>query len=645
MSLLFGVVLRCFVGLVLLVGGFWWQGRAQPPSWVPKRTFPAYQNSHVRLERSTDAEEFVPPDLDAPLIAETGELDFEAWALPGKEACPAKAPEGLVEHFCKHDCKDDKDNCEDNYDADALSGRVLGILNLSHAELKTDIELKDVTLGKLEARGSKVSMLSIKHGTEIAEVIVGNATIDTLELEDAVRIGRLEISGSSLKSLELRNAVVRTLILRKSSIDAIVLERSTVEKLEMKSVSAKGSLEIEGSVVGDVDIQSSTFHEIEVGRDDNDHREPEVDKWTMRGVQATSIKVDSASVGTIDFDDVKATGRLKVEGTHVDKLEINASTLGRLALDGKKKTTSAQTAVNKLKLERSQVGVWEVSDATQVGNAKLSESKLETVVLQSSAYLDIDFEDSTVKRLELDGKTPALWKGGDISTFSGDVKVVNADLWDAFEFKRQAWTAFEKQLRDEGSNRAANALHVVRLKDESRKTAWTRERAFETPLLWVRAHLTLDAHGDPITYIAWLFGVVFVAAGVVFTNWKNGRQPPSCVLADPPPQAKRIFELTGPSGKKSTGEWVEKIAEQSVEKAEALAEKPKAAEEPSKDTPYSPFIMSLATLLPGDTFNYLRNFKFVPKDRAQALLMVAFQLLALTLQGLLIASIALLIGR
>lgn len=637
-------------GLALLVLGCWWQGCGAPPA--PERAKNPPEESSHPASAVTHAADFVPFALAAPLMERdqkegvgdqeegVGKIDFEGWALPQlEETCPDTYDQfALYEVFCRR-----------AYNGSLASGKSLGVLNFSHAEIRSDAELIDIQLGKLEARGSKISMVSFKDYTEAAEVVIGNSDIGTLEFEDGVRIGELEVSGSSLRALELRNASVRRLTLRNCSIDSIVLSGSVVEHLEVHSVTARGTLAIEGTALGTVDIESSSFHEIEVRADDGGMWTALIDDWKMRGVQAASVELDSGSVvGNVEFDDVKATGRINVEGAQVDDLDIKASTLGRLSLDANE---DQQTTVNKLTLERSQVGALDLLDATTLQGATVSESKLDTVALLGTAHANVDLKDSTVKRLEL-GSHAARWKGGDISTFEHErprrgtdgsetegTEAVKAALWHR-EFNQQAWTAFERQLRDEGSNREANAVHVLRLRHEYRTLEWTKDSLSRKLVLLPRAYITLDAHGDPITYLLWLFGLVFLAAGRVFTNRESPAEPPACVKNDPPLEPSRVFRLKGELASVS-GEWEDKETHTGAPR-DAKAETGASVK---KGPHYSPFIMSLATLLPGDTFNYLRNFKFVPKDRKQAGFMIGFQLLALMLQGLVIASVALLIGK
>ena len=54
---------------------------------------------------------------------------------------------------------------------------------------------------------------------------------------------------------------------------------------------------------------------------------------------------------------------------------------------------------------------------------------------------------------------------------------------------------------------------------------------------------------------------------------------------------------------------------------------------------YSPWLLAIATLLPGDILVYLRKFDYQPRTRSSTIGLVAFQLVALILQVLLVSSV------
>ncbi len=360
-------------------------------------------------------------------------------------------------------------------------------LNLSYATVGSDLNVHGVEIGKLELRGAKVGTLSVKSEacdaglpTFVETVTIGNADIGTLELEvgdggAAVAIGRLEISNSRLRALELRGAVVNQLIIRSSTVESIVLERSSVtEQLEVESVETKGKFAIMSSHVKDLRVITSSFHEIEARpadkKEDEDPPQPgsNIEKWEMRTVQVPSVKVDASSVGRIDFDSVTSPGRLKLEGALVQTFELNASSVGRLAMDAKSKT-KLQTKLGGMSISNSKITRWDVADGTTLGDSpSVSGSSFETVSLKGTRAEEIDFGTSSVKQLDLGDAMS--WKGGDVSSFEHEraTEGVLAHLRRNSAFNHHAWTAFEKQLRDQGSQRQANQVHVAGLQRSRR---------------------------------------------------------------------------------------------------------------------------------------------------------------------------------
>jgi hypothetical protein len=63
------------------------------------------------------------------------------------------------------------------------------------------------------------------------------------------------------------------------------------------------------------------------------------------------------------------------------------------------------------------------------------------------------------------------------------------------------------------------------------------------------------------------------------------------------------------------------------------------AVEPVERPDYSGWIMSIATLLPGDVLGYLRNYVYRPSTARGAIGITVFQLLGLFVQGLLVFSV------
>jgi hypothetical protein len=413
---------------------------------------------------------------------------------------------------------------------------------------------------------------------------------------------------------------------------------------EGKTFTADELPEMKGGCIRDLNLDHSTLN------GDLHFYDMNVDKLSLRGATVNAITLENSAVTTVELESAEVKGTFAIESSFVDTVEISHSKLHVLEIRSRDCSTSH---VVNLKMTNVDVGfiIVELSkiddlDLTRVHAAQIqldhSEIQLEHSEGEKKGELidtftqrlsvgcskgSLSLESSTIQQFDLGNRTAKQvnWTGGQLGALehAAGVDGLLANLRGQGKHNKAAFTALERDLRDKGEPFDANRVHIQALANEvhiqeleNKGISW-RGRA---------RLLYLDGHGNPLAYLA-LFAAL-VSLGASFFSRSDGE--------DKAPD--HVEPVDGPTPKgEPTQEKDGSIASATTSKAKG--------QEQQRPAQYSALVMSLATLLPGDTLNYLRNFKFVPRKRWQAVGVTILQLVMLGVQGLLLASILSLLGR
>jgi hypothetical protein len=369
-----------------------------------------------------------------------------------------------------------------------------------------------------------------------------------------------------------------------------------------------------------------------------------IEKLSIRGAKVNAITLKDCVVGELDISSTTVMGVVELRHTSVRKMELAHMQLHALEIKDDNRLGELivrnldvplivlrGTNVHRLDFEsiRSSTiqlegSVWDDADLVNV--------KADTLSLKGSLGYGVNFGESTIERLKLGNGTAAeiQWIGGHLTSIAhdGDVDGTVAHLRRQTKHNEGAFSALENALVADGRPFEANFVHLQALNDSIGRPA---SSSVEWCLMVLRLGL-LDGRGGPVAYLALL--ILLVSWGAWFFSEARGLRPAFISPVDEASPSPPVCAApTRPRLRRRIARPLTRVPEQS------------ARGTPQPDSAYSPWIMSLATLLPGDTLNYLRNYRFTPRRRRDALRVTALQVAALLVQGLLLLSLAQAFGR
>jgi hypothetical protein len=351
--------------------------------------------------------------------------------------------------------------------------------------------------------------------------------------------------------------------------------RLDLRGLEARALSLKGA-----------DVDDAVFNEMEI-------KGPAVIQYASFG----TLAANNVQIGTLDAFGLRAT--------KVDSAGIKAAFGGRFDcsiiqdislrwLSSYPLTFVHAVVAGELRMSHSSLPSLELGGAS-AGRLRLEAADIARLDLTGAAIPSVEFGNGRVAALYFHG-FQGQWRiqPGAVPNFAEDAEVTSRALdeqlamgdGDAQSMLRPAYLQLSESLRDQGRMREASLLHLRAI----RKTA----DLLDWPALFL-----LQGIGNPFAYAFLLLGLTALGVACIFRE-KDGKPPQGVVL--------------------------EKDKQTLVDGGATLPT-------------YNAWIMSLATLLPGDVLGYLRHRSFAPPSNSLAGWVTVLQLLALLTQGLLVLSI------
>ena len=601
-------------------------------SWLPISGFcvliyAAAVATAIHPPRTNEAKDEVdspvetPTEVAFPLLLELSLLKpaDEPIAMPSQLALPSAD----AAQRCKDQLSASSDACVAAIDCEGVTLTAKDVIpsnicaasvKFDHATILGDLDFEHSSLTSLSLRGASLRSVSLKAGTTIHKMNVENAEFKGfLEMEDA-SIGQLEIANTKLHSLELRLTDVEELTVRSVDVPIVVFEQSIVGKAEFEAATVSGKFAGVTSHFNQLEITHSKLGVFELRQHKDAGESIVATELKFKNVEVPSLVVERSTLARLELQSTDIKGTLSLRSTDIGEFEAKFSKFRNLEL--RQEDTQRPSRFREEFI--------------------LDDTSLELLSLKglSSKPLALELEKSSIRAIDFGDRTSLKWDGGTTASFKHENKLdgLLALLHAQTTHHAEDYAALEKELRDEGELADANRVHLLSL----------AKKADHESLLsssWVRL-LYLDGRGHPVAYLVLLAAWVLLGAWFFSSGRRNQR--PAFVKQLNPPEPARWFawKRRGESAV-SHGRWVET----ETAPVEANDEAPKPQPVTHSDPAYSSALMSLCTLLPGDTFNYLRNYRFEPESKGQASFVIALQLLALTTQGLFLASVLSLLGR
>ena len=460
-------------------------------------------------------------------------------------------------------------------------------------------------------------------------------------------------------SLELKNCIAS---------QRIELENQTFRSISIESSFLRRGLNLDSvTVAGDVDLKSSVLNDSSGAA-----------SLSLRGAKLGALTIAESSLQRVDLPNLTVAGVLEIRDTELTKFELALAKVSAVeannlrvvdydpcglnkydscGLNKKERFILRQSETNLLLLLKSDLRYFDFTSLVVKNGLDLTSSRwwrgeFNGVTAQAVKWAgaigeDTDLMGSQIAHLDLTQGGSVRWVGGHVQDFHHDGRVGDGSSADSSLFSscgrtdetaavlqnfnaqklntmNGAFVVLEKSLRDAGALRRANQVHLQGLAHRARGSD-----GVERALNWLRL-LYLDGVGDPWLYALVLLGLVFVGAGWPFALGKKNDLPQGVRAASDgkPSQLRVVIVGAGPGdrGLISLG-----LGQAADEKADSQG--------------YSPFWMSLSTLLPGDTLNYLRNYRFGPQSTGRIFLVIGLQVLALFVQGLIVFALGTLMPR
>jgi hypothetical protein len=366
-------------------------------------------------------------------------------------------------------------------------------------------------------------------------------------------------------------------------------------------------------------------------------------KLTIRGGSIGAISLQNSIIEEVDISSVKVPGTIEISDSEIGKFELSNSNAH--ALEVKRVDSMADidagfivrhSTIPTMRFEHGKITALDLTanvservdlEALVLARAQVNHGRIDTLSLVGSEGA-IDLGDSTIRRLKLGAQTAQqlTWSNGQLSTIEHEhgLQSLVANLRGQ-AVHANAFAALEVSLRSQGYVGEARGVHIQAL-----AAAFGAEHECAAAALILTRLFYMDGHGHPVSYAFLLGALVMVGAGLFASP--SGKRPAFVHHAHPQPSdGERLpcYEARAePNG------WVVRPT---------LPSRP-PPDDFESDSAYNPVLMSLATLLPGDTLNYLRNYRFQPPSHRKAALVTVLQMLALLVQGLLVLSIIAVLG-
>jgi hypothetical protein len=379
---------------------------------------------------------------------------------------------------------------------------------------------------------------------------------------------------------------------------------------------------------------------------DLDLRHVSIGTLEIRGGSIGAISLQNSTIGTLDISSVDVRGVIELIDSDVDEFELAYSKSHALELGLEEHSGNRigalivrNSAMPTVLLAKATVADLDftslISERIELTNSEVLKAQLNHVRADTLSLVgslgNVDLGDSTIQRLKVGEQTAEQlqWSHGRLSSIEHDHG--SSSLLAHVRGQAHnpaAFAALERSFQNAGRVSDARWVHVQGLAD-----AFGAESDGWTPWLQAVRLSYLDGHGSPVAYLLLLAVLVFWGA-VIFAA-PRGHRPAFVKPARPraPPKEPPPVYVA----RQESAQWhLEPKAN------DAEPEEPRPFDH---DKAYNPLIMSLATLLPGDTLNYLRNYRFEPKSSGQAARVTLLQVFALLVQGLLVWSVIALLGR
>lgn len=422
----------------------------------------------------------------------------------------------------------------------------------------------------------------VSHGAPVSTLIIEDCAFEAGFSVSGAKLDRVLIKGSTfLDSAALKNG--GSFYLSHVDLRRLEIEASSFGGVEIENITSKPLLEVKGSSFRRVEVANATFTGMEI----------------VEGVQVGVGRAADAKATDADFilRHVAAT-QLELEGSSLGRFDFTDLTVGGSIL-----LTNATWVYGEL----NHVRVYELSVKGARG--------------PKGANAGLDLMSSAIEHFDVTAESPAqvLWQGGNVATFHHDGGL--RGVMEVLERQGQAtsasaYRALERSAREEGAAYLSNKIRARALLHQTSD----EESSMDSSIARAR-RIYLDGRGHPLLYVLVLLGLV-LAAAAFFHPAPGLQHPPHVKPTNPPADTTELV-------REGADKWL-------------VQRKPR---EGTTSTPaYNAFLMGLATLLPGDLTNYLRNFRFEPQSNEQAIGVTLLQIAALLTQGLVVFSVLSLLG-
>ncbi len=525
-------------------------------------------------------------------------------------------------------------------------------LSLDHTVVAGDIQIENSELrnGKdaaaaLSLRGVEATAVAIERGAVVERLEIEATNIrGVLALHEA-SFGTLEVAGSKIGAIESNRLGVTgpprrgneySFILRDLQVGQIGFEIARLGSVDLTTVSVQGGVVLSGSRWDKAQLNNLKSTQLALSNAGGvTTSEPRLE---VHNVDVVQFDLDAAYLGDVTLSNVQARSELSLEGARWRSLVVDHLRVGQLDLrgatvpfDGEASVHLMQVQADEIDMTGRRLSTLKLQSVSVGGDISLRDATWECAAFNSANMRElslgagkgglVELADSRIARMEVTGFEAreggyGRWQGGAVAELAHEPKPKHehdrgsADLVRLLHAQRRddaipGFRTLENNLRERGQRAEANWVHVEGL---SHRESLDRVRC-----------LYQDGLGSPLAYALLLLSLIWFGA---------------CFFS-----VQKVHAIDGPAPRwqvspRRGGEYV------------ATQEAAKAATGTSERIAgYSPFIMSLATLLPGDSLNYLRNFKFVPRADRHAWVIVVLQVFALLVEGLIVYSVSSLLAR